>query len=283
MTLISYFKSMRKFFKRNIAITNEHGSWVFLLSPLLIGIFAGGNWSTPLTYLIIASLSGFLIRQPITIALKVYVGRRSRKDLSAAIFWILVYGAIGLLMVVGLVLRGVGYILYLAIPGIFVFVWHLWLVSKRAERRQMGVEIVASGVLALSAPAAYWISVGSTDPLGWWLWGLTWLQSAASIVYAYLRLDQRTWGEIPTVKSRLRFGYRAILYSSFNLAVTIILSSVGLLPAWIFTPYALQFSETIWGTLNPAVQVKPTRIGLRQLTVSTFFTILFIITWNFHY
>jgi hypothetical protein len=215
--------------------------------------------------------------------MKVYVGRRSRKDLSAAVFWILVYGAIGLLMVVGLILRDFGYALYLAIPGVLVFGWHLWLVSHRAERRQMGVEIVASGVLALSAPAAYWISVGSTDPLGWWLWGLTWLQSAASIVYAYLRLEQRTWSEIPIIKSRLKFGRRAILYSSFNLAVTIILPSLGFLPALIFTPYALQFGETIWGTLNPAVKVKPTRIGLRQLTVSTFFTILFIITWNFHY
>ena len=274
---------MRKVFKRNIAITNEHGSWVFLLSPLLIGIFAGKNWSTPLTYLIMASLFGFLIRQPITIALKVYVGRRSRKDLSAIIFWILVYGVVIGLMVAGLIFRGFGYILYLAVPGFFVFGWHLWLVSHRAERRQMGVEIVASGALALSAPAAYWISVGSTDPLGWWLWGLTWLQSAASIVYAYLRLEQRTWSEIPTVKSRLRLGYRAILYSSFNLGMTIMLSSLGFLPPEIFTPYALQFGETLWGTLNPAVGVKPTRIGLRQLTVSTFFTILFIITWNINY
>ena len=271
---------MRKFFKRNIAITNEHGSWVFLLSPLLIGIFAGENWSTPLTYLIIASLSGFLIRQPITIALKVHVGRRSRKDLSAAIFWILVYGTVGMLMIVGLVLRGFGYVLYLAIPGIFVFVWHLWLVSLRAERRQIGVEIVASGVLALSAPAAYWISVGNADPLGWWLWGLTWLQSAASIVYAYLRLEQRTWSENPTRKVRLRFGSRAILYSGFNLGMTIILAFLGFFPAYIFTPYALQFGETIWGTLNPAIGVKPTRIGIRQLIVSTLFTILFIISWS---
>ena len=67
---------MRKYFRRSIAITNEHGSWVFLLSPLLIGIFAGGHWSTPLIYLIIASLAGFLIRQPIAIAVKVYSGRR---------------------------------------------------------------------------------------------------------------------------------------------------------------------------------------------------------------
>ena len=159
---------MRSYFQRHIAITNEHGSWVFLFSPLLIGIFAGGHWSTPLLYLILAALSAFLIRHPIVIAVKAYSGRRSRKDLPAARFWMVVYGVIGLLMVAGLVLRGFGYVLYLALPGAPVFGWHLWLVSRRAERRQAGVEIIASGVLALSAPAAYWVSIGAPDPVGWW-------------------------------------------------------------------------------------------------------------------
>lgn len=271
---------MQKYFRRQIAITNEHGSWVFFLSPLLIGIFAGGSWSTPLIYLIVGTLAGFLIRQPISIAVKVYAGRRPRRDLPAARFWIILYGTIGLLMIIGLVLRGFGYLLYLALPGIPVFGWHLWLVSKRAERRQAGVEIVASGVLALSAPAAYWISLGSPDSIGWWLWGLTWLQSAASIVYAYLRLEQREWKESPRVALRLRSGSRAILYTSFNLILTVILSILGWLPPWIFIPYTLQWVETIWGTLNPAVGVKPTHIGFRQLIISTLFTILFIITWN---
>ena len=271
---------MHNYFRRSIAITNEHGSWVFLLSPLLIGIFVGGHWSTPLIYLIIASLAGFLIRQPIAIAVKVYSSRRPHRDLPAARFWILVYGAIGLLMVFGLVMRGFGYVLYLAIPGIPVFGWHLWLVSRRSERRQSGVEIIASGVLALSAPAAYWISVGSPDIVGWWLWGFTWLQSAASIVYAYLRLEQRNWDGFPSKNMRLKFGKRAILYTSFNLTLTLVLSIMGWLPPWIFIPYLLQWGETIWGTLNPAIGVKPTRIGLRQLIVSTLFTILFIIAWN---
>ncbi len=271
---------MRKYFRRNIAITNEHGSWVFLFSPLLIGLFAGGNWSTPLLYLIIAALAGFLVRHPIIIVVKIYSGRRSRQDLPAARFWIIVYGVIGLLMIIGLILRGFGYVLFLAMPGIPVFGWHLWLVSRRAERRQPGVEIVASGVLALTAPAVYWVSVGSPDFVGWWLWGLTWLQSAASIVHAYMRLEQRDWKETPSLQIRLQSGRRALLYTSFNLALTVILSIMGWLPPWLFAPYALQWIESIWGTLNPAVGVKPTKIGIRQLVVSTLFTILFIITWN---
>ncbi|MBK5108482.1 MAG: hypothetical protein JJE12_10125, partial [Anaerolineales bacterium] len=35
-----------KLFLRHVALPSDHGSWVFLLSPLLIGLFAGDSWST---------------------------------------------------------------------------------------------------------------------------------------------------------------------------------------------------------------------------------------------
>jgi len=270
---------MRNFFRRSIALTNEHGSWVFLLSPLLIGLFAGNSWSTSAIYLTIAALCAFLVRHPITIAVKVYSGRRSRRDLPAARFWIAIYSSLCSLMVTGLVLNGFGFLLYLALPGLPVFAWHLYLVSKRSERRQMGIEIVASGVLALAAPASLWIGVGSPDSTGWWLWGFTWLQSAASIVYAYLRLEQRQWTALPTRKVRFERGLRAFLYTGFNLMFVVILSFLGILSPWLFVPYLIQWLETLWGINNPAVGVKPTSIGFRQLTVSTIFTIFFILTW----
>ena len=271
---------IRTYFRRSIAITNEHGSWVFLLSPLIIGIFIGETWKIATLYLIIAALVGFLIRQPASIAVKVYSGRRSRSDLPAARFWISVYGIIGLVMITGLIIRGYGFILYLVLPGVPVFVWHLWLISKQAERRQIGIEIVASGVLALSAPAAYWIGVGSPDPKGWVIWGLIWLQSAASIVYTYLRLAQRSWKEIPDSKIRLRSGYRAILYTTFNLVFVGILSIWGFLPPWLPLAYELQWLETLWGSfVRPAIDAKPATIGFRQLAVSILFTIIFILTW----
>jgi len=160
-------------FLRHVALPSDHGSWVFLLSPLLIGLFAGGNWSISSFYLIISSLAAFLVRQPVTIAVKVFSGRRQKRDLPAAWFWIGVYSFVGLLGLLGLVSQGFTFIFILALPGIPVFAWHLYLVSQRAERRQVGVEIVASGVLALAAPAGYWIGIGSADPLGWLLFSLT--------------------------------------------------------------------------------------------------------------
>lgn len=268
------------YLRRHIALPTDHGSWVFILSPMLIGLFAGGQFTSASLYLVIGAMAAFLIRQPVTTAIKAYSGRRSRSDLPAAFFWMILYGAIALAALVGLVLQGFAYLLVLALPGIPVFAWHLYLVSRRAERRQVGVEVVGSGVLALAAPAAYWVGVGYPNPLGWWLFLLTWFQSAASIVYAYLRLDQRQLRQIPDRQVLLRMARRALLYTSFNFVAVLILGIASVLPKLLFLPFALQWVETLYGTFNPAIGYKPTAIGIRQLIVSTLFTILFIFTWN---
>ena len=263
-----------------MALPNDHGSWVFLLSPLLVGLFAGGRWSWASALLVVGALAAFLVRQPVTLAVKAWSGRRSADELPAARFWIVIYGLVGLAAVSGLLALGAGYVLYLALPALPVFAWHLYLVSRRAERRQMGVEIVASGVLALAAPAAYWVARGHADPTGWWLWALTWFQSAASIVHAYLRLEQRQLTLVPAPATRFKMAWRTLLYTTFNLAAVTALSLSNLLPPLLFLPYLLQWLETAWGTWRPALGLRPTLIGLRQLIVSTLFTILFIITWN---
>jgi hypothetical protein len=225
-----------------------------------------------------------MIRQPMTIAVKAYSGRRPKTDLIPARFWLLVYGSIAALALLGLILEGFGYILFLAIPGAPVFAWHLWLVSQRSERKQAGIEVIATGVLSLVAPAAYWIGIREYDPLGWWLWGFTWLQSAASIVYAYLRLGQRDLKQDQASgMSRgewWRMGIRALAYTSFNLVVSFGLGLSNLVPRFIFIAFLAQWLETLWGITHPAVGWKPTKIGIRQLIVSILWTVLFIIFWR---
>ena len=268
---------MRSYFRKTIALPSDHGSWVFILSPLIIGLFAGGLWQGASFILIIAAMAAFLIRQ----AVKSISGRRPSRDLPAAIFWISLYGLVGLAALTGLVLKGYAYVLLLALPGLPVFAWHLTLVSRRSERRQLGVELVGVGVLALAAPAAMWVGAGNADPSGWLLFLLVWFQSAASIVYAYLRLEQRSLSTLPDIAHRLRMARRALLYTTFNLAGTCILAIFNVLPALVPLPYALQWGETLWGSFHPALGVKPTRIGVRQLFVSILFTILFILTWKY--
>jgi len=268
------------YLRKQIYLPQDHGSWVFVFSPLLIGLFAGGGFDISSLYLVAGVLAAFLIRQPVTIAVKAWTGRRPRADLSAARVWIFVYGAVILLALTGLIANGFGYLLVLAIPGLPVFAWHLWLVSRREERRQVNVEIIGTGVLALAAPAAYWVGTGTYDPTGWWLWILVWLQNAASIVYAYLRLEQRELDRDPPRSELWRSGQRAFLYTTINFLAALSLGLMSFLPRFLFLPYLVQWIETLWGIFNPAIKWKPTRIGIRQLIVSSLWTVLFINTWR---
>ena len=84
------------FFVRHIALPQDHGSWVFLFSPLLIGLFAAQSFTIASLILVIAALAAFLLRQPASIMVKAYSGRRSSRDLPIARFWIVVYSLIGL-------------------------------------------------------------------------------------------------------------------------------------------------------------------------------------------
>ena len=275
-----------RIFNRQLFLPQDHGAWVFLLSPLLVGVFAGGTFHAATVYLIVAALMAFLLRQPIAMMVKSATGRRPLEDMAYARFWAMLYGIIAIYALMKLYFLGHGAIAYLAVPGAPVFAWHLWLVSQRAERRQTGIEVIATGVLSLAAPAAFWVGRGGYDPAGWWLWALTWAQSAASIVYAYLRLEQRErfakTGQAagPGRSEKWALGRRAFLYTSFNLAATLILGLIHLLPLWIFLPFLLQWLETVWGIERPAAGWKPARIGTRQLIVSALWTILFILTWR---
>jgi YwiC-like protein len=268
------------YFRKQIFLPQDHGSWVFIFSPLFIGLFLGGKFTLASLNLVIASIAAFLIRQPITMAVKAHAGRRAKTDLPAARFWIIVYGVLILVAGLGLIRAGFGYLLFLAIPGAPVFAWHLWLVSKREERRQINVEIIATGVLSLAAPAAYWVGIGRYAPIGWWLWILVWLQTSASIVYAYLRLEQRDLAELPARNELWKLGLGAFAYTTFNLVSTFALGFVAVLPRFLFIPYLVQWMETMWGIFHPSIKWKPVRIGTRQLIVSILWTILFIITWR---
>lgn len=268
-------------FRRHVALPQDHGSWIFLIRPLLVGLVAGGRLTTVSLYLVVAAFAAFLIRQPVTLAVKAYSGRRGPGELPAAWFWIAVYSLVGLLHVTGLVIRGNGFVLWLALPGVPVFAWYLFLVSRRAERRQLLVEVLATGALSLAAPAAYWVGVGRPDPLGWLLWALMWGQSGASILHAYMRLGQRGWSGVPVMRDRLRHGAGALSFTGGNVAWVAAAGAGGILPAGLVAPYALQFLETAWCALRPVPGIKPIRVGLRQLAVSTVFTALFIIFWLF--
>lgn len=264
---------------RHVALPAEHGAWVFLFSPLAAGLAIGG-WRPASALLIAGLLAAFLIRQPVTMVVKVISKRRPKSELPSAAFWLAVYGLLGVASAVGLALLGYAWLFWLALPALPIFLWHLALVSKRAERRQMAVEVLGGGVLALAAPAAYWLGQGGPALTGWLLWGLCWLQTAASIVYAYLRLAQRVLPAVLPRHEALRMTTPALAANWGALLAVAALALARVVPGWLPAAFAIQALEVVWGTLHPAVGVRPKVIGFRQLAVSVLFTLAFIAAWG---
>ena len=260
--------------RRHYALPAEHGSWIWLLGPLAVGIAAARRLTPDLVPLGLAALAAFLLRQPVTLAVKGLSGRRAREDLKPALAWMAGYSLLAALALAWLLRAGHGRLLALALPGVPVFAWHLWLVGRRRERGQPGVEIVAAGTLALAAPAAYWTAGGESTGVGWILWLLTWLQAAASIVYIHLRLEQRGWEQLPSGSQRWRPGARALAYAGFNLLACSLLSGIGWAPPLAPWAFALSLAETLQGIVRPAVGVPPRAIGLRQLGSSALFLLM---------
>ena len=263
---------------KHVAIPSEHGAWIFLFSPLLIGLFIGG-FSSGTIPLILTLLSAFLIRQPMTIFVKVFSGRRPQKDLYPALIWLIIYGIALISNLIILILQKYVFILLLALPAVPVFIWHLWLVSKRAERRQKLIEIAASGVLALAAPATFWVGQQQYSPTGWLLWVFTWLQVTGTILYAYLRLEQRQLKQQPTLKESIKMSSEAFIFNLILFISVLVIAITGSIPTFLPLAFLIQPLEVIWGILNPAISEAPKKIGIRQLLVSSIFTVSFIVAW----
>jgi hypothetical protein len=271
---------MPNVWRKQYALPAEHGSWIWWLGPLFIGLAAGGHPHLDAVLLFLAVLCAFLLRQPAMILVKAVSGRRPRSDVRPASFWITVYGLIGTLTVWALIASGHPQVVLLAIPGAPVFAWHLWLVSRRAERGQMGIELVGAGVLALAAPAGYWIAGGMDARVPWILWGMTWLQAAASIVFVYLRLEQRKLQAVPAVRDRWRQGARTVAYHVFNVLASLSLAIFGWAPWLASVAFSLMLIDALQGVAKPPVGANPTAIGLRQLGASALFVVVMAIGYR---
>ena len=260
--------------QRRFFLPTEHGAWIWWIGPFIIGIAAARLWTLDLAILFVAMLAAFLLRQPLTLFVKTYSGRRPQSDRSPALVWMGFYTLLALGAFIMLLDSGFGRLVWLLLPGIPVFTWHLILVSRRAERRKPGIEIVGAGVLALAAPASYWVASGTSTILAWALWAITWLQSAASIVLVYQRLQERTLDVSGGLSMRIHRASRSFAYHSFNLVIVLLVWWFLEFPWMVVLASALMLLDALDSLRAPALVWKPTRIGLRQLFASSLFVVL---------
>lgn len=261
------------------AIPNEHGIWVLWLGPFLAGWGVAARSSLPLLWTFMAVLFVFLARHPLIILVKSLSGRRSREEVRPSVLWTVIYLTIAAFFALLLALSGEGLILLLALPAVLLLTWHLRLVARRGER-QMPVEIVGSGILALAAPAAHIAATGAWSITALWLLLLTWLYSMISVVFVYLRLRQRQLDDEPDLPERLVMGRPAMRMAAAALLLVCVGTILRQLPRFAPLPFLVAQIHIIWGTITPAIGVRPHRVGVTQSIATGIFTALLIFAFR---
>jgi hypothetical protein len=265
--------------KRVYALPAEHGAWALWLGPFAVGVGVAGWNGAPTLLLFLALLFAFLIRQPLIILVKALSGRRARADARPALAWSIAYASLAALFGVALIGSGYTQLGWVLVPLAPMLIWQVWLVRERAER-QMTIELAGSGILALAAPTASYVATGTLDAAEVWLWVLCWLQSAAAIVYVYLRLAQRRLAELPSMPARWRMGRRAIVYATGNLIVSGGLALLGHVPPLAPIAFVPPLVQAIGGARTPCVGARPQRIGFAQVAATAIFAALMIVVYH---
>jgi hypothetical protein len=248
-----------RLWKKHYALPSEHGAWSWWLGPFLVGIAAARLPGWDLLILLVAAFASFFLHQPAAIATRALAGRRPEKDLGLALPWVGAYALVAISTVAWLVLLGLTY--------------------RKAERRQMAVEMVGAGVMALWAPAAYWVGGGSDHLEPWILWALTWAQSMGAIANVYLRLEQRRWAAVPLRGERLRAGRRTLVHHLLGGLLSVAFAASGLAPWLTVAAFGAVLADAIDSILRPMVGVRPPQIGFRQLASTSLFVALMLVAY----
>ena len=250
------------------------------LGPFTVGIGAAGRIEPGLLWLTFANLGIFLALQPLTVGIKVLSGRKNRTNLAPALTWLSFYSLLGLIGAAGLVQLGHGGVLWLGLAALPVLAWQLRLIAYKEERGHMAAEIGGALMLALAAPATYWVGGGDLRT-GALLWLMCGLQAAAAIVSVYLRLEYRRMAQVPTWGERIQLSFRSNLFHAINFGAALVVAAAGWIPWLAVAAFAVMLSETVHGgLLEPPVGARPAAIGIRQTVMTVVFCTLLIAAYS---
>ncbi len=252
---------MKKLFRKSILLPAEHGSWVWLLVPFVVGAWVGGSARVELWLLLAGVLSIFLFRQPFIVWTRLRRGKGRPADRPLAAGWAALLASTGLICLAVLLGRGLGALLWLGLPLIPVLVVYLLAASRRQSKvRTAWIEFAGAMGLAVTAPAAYVASTGRLDRTAWVLWAVMATQGAVSMFYVRLRIADthrrpaKRW--VPMV---------------IHLIVTIVAIAAALtdaLPWPAAVPFVALSARSVWVSLRPRPIASVKRFGILEAGIA---------------
>ena len=244
---------------RSVAIPNEHGGWMFLLEPALIGL--GAAFTAPGLLLALAALGAFLTRHPLKLALDDYLKRRcvprTRWAVGFTVLYALCAGA-AFIAAVTTARHSFLLLLLLAVPLALAQIY------LDAQKRSRDLAAELTGAIAMGALSACALLIAGWDiKLALAAWAIVILRSITSILYvrARLRLERNTpISPLPTWGSHV-----------------VALSVMGGLAYLRLVPALAVVAVLLWG-IRAVIGLSPLRRPARAQTIGIRETLLGLLT-----
>ncbi len=262
--------------RKRLAVPTEHGAWSWWLGPLIVGTAAARAFPVAEAAVVLLATSAFLAHQPATVAVKAAARRAPRTDLAPALVWTAGYGLLAAAGLAWLLAGGHRVVLLPVAAGLVLFPLHLWLVARRAERRQLLFQLAGAVGLALWAPAAYVVGRGEAQAEGGaavLLWALLALHSAGAVLTVGLRLGWRGRAAPPPLPERLERAAPTLLLHAAALTLAAWSLPRAPFPFGVLA-FVLVLADAWLAALRPRPRAMPRRLGFRQLAVTTVFVVL---------
>lgn len=244
--------SARKIKLSQIALPAEHGSWGFLLEPLVaalaIAFSSGGIWIS------IMVIGAFLARRP----LQVLINQRNvpaGEMKAAALKFLAVFSLFAAIGLVGAILTSSLVVLIPLATALPVAVFQLYIEST-TRGRHLIAEV--SGAFVMPASAA---SIVLADGGGWPFAAAVWFFFVARFVPSILYIRNRLNLEKGKRSSMLLpVGLHAVA-----LVTVTMLAAAGYLPLLIIPAFVLLFARSIYGLSRYRRRVKAMKIGVAEV------------------
>lgn len=233
-----------------VPVPREHGAWVMLSLPLVLGAATGPRGvSGAIGLLVVTTLAVFLAQD--------LIRRRVRGRLPAgAMRWLAGYAAAAVAAGFGLLalLPPAGRVGLVVLGGVggAIFAVLLWALArpggKRFDRSVVG-ELLAVPALTLTGPAAAVVATGELGAGAWTVWALSVAYFGSGMLFVKMLLDGWKRGRRGLGVRTAPLAVGTVAWHSLVLAGLVAVSLIGLDGAWPWLPLAYLpcVARAAWG------------------------------------
>lgn len=258
--------------KVRIPVPREHGAWAMLYGPLVVAVATIGRFEWSVLLFLVAVTAVFLAHEPLATVARSSSSRAVNAErLRQSRRWLIIYFAIAAGATAPLLVyyQRLYLIMFGALLGALLML-HIYLASKRAERKIMG-EFLGVLSLTLTAPGAYYIVQGRFDKLSLLLWVLNMLYFTSAIFYVKMRVSK-----FAKKKESSLLTWQCTVYHAFLLVFISSLVWLGWIPGVVFLAFVPIILRAFWAMASREFRLNLKRIGFTELGYTMVFVVFLV-------